>query len=209
MRWDRSRRTLRVTHHVAAAVLSYPDESLMAGLPLLRQATGELPSRLADPLLAVLSFLDTTPLSTVAAHYVDTFDLRRRCCLYLTYYTHGDTRRRGQALLEFRQVYQSVGLLPTGEELPDHLAVVLELSAAGHPSLAVDLLTAHRPGLVLLGEALRRLDSPYAHAINAVLASLPAPRPDELRAAARQLAEQGPPAERVGITVSTMDGQPT
>lgn len=190
---------LRVAHRVASAVLSYPDEHLLAELPELRAASASLPPRLADPLGRALSFVDITPLPLLAAHYVDTFDLRRRCCLYLTYYTHGDTRRRGQALLEFRQVFQSVGLVPTDVELPDHLAVVLELSAAGFPSLAAKLLVTHRSGLELLADAVRRLGSPYAHAVDAVLASLPPAVPAALRAA-RRLAAQGPPAERVGLS---------
>jgi nitrate reductase delta subunit len=35
----------------------------------------------------------------VAQHYVQTFDLRRRCALYLTYYRYGDTRKRGMAMI--------------------------------------------------------------------------------------------------------------
>lgn len=43
-----------------------------------------------------------TPLPELAAHYGATFDLKRRCCPYLTYYTYGDTRKRGMALLRFK-----------------------------------------------------------------------------------------------------------
>ena len=43
------------------------------------------------------------------ADYVETFDLRRRCCLYLTYFTHGDTRKRGMALLQFKHLYGRAG----------------------------------------------------------------------------------------------------
>lgn len=167
-------------------------------LPSLRAATATLPDRFGGPLGLTLSYLDSNELSTVAAHYVSTFDLRRKCCLYLTYYTHGDTRRRGQALLRFRQLYRAVGLQVTDEELPDHLAVVLEFSAAGYTDSAVELLVAHRPGLELLWDALNRLGSPYAHAVDAVRASLPARGPADVRAA-QQLAEEGPPVEQVGL----------
>lgn len=191
-------RTLRLAHAVASAVLSYPDEAMLATLPSLRAATATLPDRLGEPLDATLSYLDAAEPATVAAHYVETFDLRRRCCLYLTYYTHGDTRRRGLALLRFRQVYRAAGLRVTDEELPDHLAIVLEFSAAGHTQQAVELLVAHRPGLELLWQALHALGTPYAHAVVAVRATLPAPGPTDVRAT-RLLAEQGPPTEQVGV----------
>jgi nitrate reductase molybdenum cofactor assembly chaperone NarJ/NarW len=38
-----------------------------------------------------LGWLRATPPNQVARHYVQTFDLRRGCSLYLTYYRYGDT----------------------------------------------------------------------------------------------------------------------
>ncbi len=50
---------------------------------------------------------------------METFDLRRRCALYLTYYRYGDTRKRGMAMLAFKAAYRAAGLEPTDSELPD------------------------------------------------------------------------------------------
>ncbi len=177
----------RAVLKAASIVLSYPEPSTVEQLQ---------PFKGAFPVLE--DYLEGTPLAAVATHYVETFDLRRKCCLYLTYYTHGDTRRRGLALLRFRQAYQRAGLALTAEELPDHLAVVLEFAAAGHTAAATELLVAHRAGLELLWQALDELGSPYAHAVAAVRATLPPPGPADL-AAARALAQEGPPAELVGI----------
>jgi nitrate reductase molybdenum cofactor assembly chaperone NarJ/NarW len=191
-------RPTRLAHHIASVVLSYPDETTAKALPRLRAATGDLPARWAQPLHRILDHLRDAPLPAAAAHYVETFDLRRRCCLYLTYYTHGDTRRRGFALLRFRQAYQAAGLENTADELPDHLAVVLEFSALGHTREAVELLAGHRAGLDLLWRALDGLGSPYASAIAAVRMTLPAPAPGD-EEAARLLAAEGPPTEQVGL----------
>jgi nitrate reductase molybdenum cofactor assembly chaperone NarJ/NarW len=190
-------RNTRLAHLIASAVLSYPDKSTLDTLPELRAVCAMLPAVFGEPLGRTLSYLDTAGAEAAAAHYVETFDLRRRCCLYLTYYTHGDTRGRGSALLRFRQAYLAAGMRITSEELPDHLAVVLEFSAAGQVEEAMALLVAHRAGLELLWRALIELDSPYAHAVGAVRASLPPPGPDDL-AAAGLLAAAGPPSERVG-----------
>ncbi|WP_117211230.1 nitrate reductase molybdenum cofactor assembly chaperone [Allorhizocola rhizosphaerae] len=172
----------RVLHKAASIALSYPESRAVLW--------GVLPE--------FESYLERTPLSVAQAHYVETFDMRKRCCLYLTYYTHGDTRRRGVALLKFRQAYQRAGLVVTDEELPDHLAVVLEFSAAGNYDAAMELLVAHRAGLELLWQALDGLGSPYASVVGAVRAALPRPGPADL-AAARALAQEGPPVEMVGI----------
>src|SRR6266511_1047506 len=71
----------------------------------------------------------STPLPELAADYVATFDHRKRCCLFLTYYAHGDTRKRGMSLLSLKQTYAAAGLRLVDDELPDHLAVVLEYAA--------------------------------------------------------------------------------
>lgn len=194
-----------LAHLVASTVLSYPDEELRAKLPALARAAATLPRPTGEPLRRVIGYLDGVEPAEAAAHYVDTFDLRRRCCLYLTYYTHGDTRRRGEALLRFAHAYRAAGLELAEAELPDHLAVVLEFSAAGHAREATELLVEHRAGLELLWRALDQIGSPYADAVAAVRVTLPAAGSADL-AAARRLAEQGPPAEQVGLAPPAVPG---
>ena len=76
-----------------------------------------------------LDHLESTPLPELQADYVETFDTRRRCNLFLTYFAHGDTRKRGMALLRFKQTYLAAGFELDDAELPDHLCVVLEFAA--------------------------------------------------------------------------------
>ena len=182
----------------ASLVLGYPDEELLGRLPLLRAAVAPLPARPAGPLGRFLDHLETTPLERLQAAYVETFDLRRRCCLYLTYFTHGDTRRRGMALLQFKHLYTRAGMTLTDEELPDHLAVVLEFTALGDPARGERLLCEYRPGLELIRLSLEERGSPYAWVLQAVCATLPAVEAVD-REAVMRLAQQGPPAEDVGL----------
>ena len=65
-----------------------------------------MPDDVGRPLRRYVDHLESTPLPQLAADYVETFDHRRRCCLFLTYFAHGDTRKRGVALLKFKQTYQ-------------------------------------------------------------------------------------------------------
>lgn len=187
-----------VAYQVAGRVLDYPDERLMASLPMLRAVLADVPEPYDAPLGRLLDHLGAVPLQTLAADYVATFDLRRRCCLYLTYYAYGDTRKRGIALLSFKQAYRQANLELSTVELPDHLCVVLEFAATADLSAGRQLLLDHRAGLELLRLALRDCDSPYADALTAVTSTLPALQGDERQAVAR-LAAEGPPGEDVGL----------
>lgn len=189
--------THAATWQIASVLLGYPDEDLHAALPLLTDEVSRLPARTGDPLAGFLAHARSTSPLQLAEHFVETFDHRRRCCLYLTYYAHGDTRKRGMALLEFKSAYRRVGLELGPDELPDHLAVVLEYAAAD-PIGGRQLLLDHRAGIELLRLALEDATSPYADVLRAVVATLPALAGDE-RAAVHRLAVQGPPTEEVGL----------
>jgi len=181
----------------ASLLLRYPDASVLAALPLVRAVLAELPASLAQPLSEVERYRSGTDPTRLAAEYVEVFDLRRRSCLHLTYYTAGDTRRRGEALVEFAAVYQASGFAVDGGELPDYLPAVLDLAAyAGDPAWA--LLRRQRVGLDLLAQALDADGSVYRHAVEAVRRMLPASTPTYL-AASVALARSGPPREEVGL----------
>lgn len=189
---------LATARQVASLLLGYPDEELLGRLPLLRAATAPLPAHLAGPLGRFLDHLETTPLPELQADYVETFDLRRRCSLFLTYYAHGDTRKRGMALLQFKHLYGRAGMHLADGELPDHLAVVLEFAAVGDAHRGERLLTEHRAGLELMRLALEDRSSPWAAVLQAVSATLP-PVEAADRAAIARLAQEGPPTEEVGM----------
>ncbi|GHE31874.1 nitrate reductase molybdenum cofactor assembly chaperone [Streptomyces griseoaurantiacus] len=186
---------------VQSLLLGYPDEDFAGHLALARRVAPALPAPVRDPLLAFTGHAERTPADDLAVAYVATFDHRKRCCPYLTYYAHGDTRKRGIALLRLKQAYGAAGLRPVEDELPDHLAVVLEFAGLD-PSAGHRLLTEHRAGLELLRLALRAEDSPWAHLLQSVSATLPPLKGDEEEAVAR-LAAEGPPGEQVGLAPYT------
>lgn len=196
----------RTVHMVASVLLGYPDDALWQARPILAEAVDTLPKGTArDRLRAFLDHMDATSPPQLAAHYVAMFDLQRRCCPYLTYYTYGDTRKRGAALLHFKHTVRAAGFDLADGELPDHLSVVCELSARGAYEQAMRLLRDHRAGLELLRQALEGQESAYAHVVAAVQATLPPPGPRDRQAALR-LAAQGPPVEEVGLEPFTVTG---
>ena len=197
-----SARDVAVVRQVAGLVLQYPDDALRRDLPVLRTAVGGLPTPVGGPLAGLIDHLARTPPDVLAADYVATFDLSRRHALHLTYFTHGDTRKRGLALLRIKQTYRRFGFVldDTGEgtELPDHLSVVLEFAATVDADAGTRLLQEHRAGLELLGLSLSEAGSPYAAAVAAVSATLP-PLRGSVREAVARLAAEGPPGEEVGL----------
>ncbi len=187
-----------VARLAASWLLWYPDTELVQRLPQMNAAVASLSADLRDPLVAFLDHLDGTPLIEVQRHYVAMFDMKRRACPYLTYWTDGDTRNRGAAILRFKQAYLDIGFDAGDKELADHLAVVLEFAALGDRLTGDALLAEHAGPIRLLREALADMDSAYVHVVDAVIATLPMITPS-VRERMAQLAAGGPPVEQVGL----------
>jgi nitrate reductase delta subunit len=187
-----------IVHRVAGLLLDYPDQPLLDRLEDLRAAVADVPEPAGPALRGLLDHLGDTPLGKLQVAYVETFDLRRKACLYLTYYGYGDTRQRGVALLSFKRTYRAADLLLSDEELPDHLCVLLEFTATEDAEAGMKLMLEHRAGLEILRLALLDSASPYAGALVAVCSTLPALAGEDREAVAK-LAAQGPPDESVGL----------
>jgi nitrate reductase delta subunit len=195
----RHRAGVATTYKLCSLLLSYPDQELLDARRRLISVVLELPSTPARTALARFSswWADELPIA-IQQHYVQTFDLDKRCGLYLTYYGEGDRRERGLALLRLKRLYRAAGLPLEGSELPDYLPVMLEFAAAapiGHGQL---VLREHRAALELVRVSLRERGTPYADVLDAVCHTL-----GEISAADRaravRLAASGPPQELVGL----------
>ena len=189
------RADVRVVRQAAALCLAYPDPELVALAPVLRRALAEQGVRTFD---AFLDRLESTPLQELEQHYVAVFDLARKHALYLSYWTDGDTRRRGEVLADFKAAYRRSGfVVDTRGELPDYLPMVLEFAALADPEAGEALLRGYRASLEMLRIGLREEGTPYADVVTAVCATLPGPSPKDR--AAVQAMVTGPPTETVGL----------
>ena len=185
------------TFKLASVLLQYPTQAIFDGLGAIEEHVAAVPSKPSrEGLGRFVAWLRFTDPNDVAEQYVRTFDLRRRCALYLTYPRYGDTRKRGMAMLVFKTAYRDAGFVPTDDELPDYLPMVLDFAALS--PRGEKLLHGHRADLELLHRALTQANSPYAHVVAAVRDQLPGLGRREL-AQVKAAWETGPPEEEVGL----------
>jgi nitrate reductase molybdenum cofactor assembly chaperone NarJ/NarW len=198
-RAERRRAERATVYKLCSLGLQYPDEELLAARGDLAAAASELHRGPAAGALARFFawFEAATPLQ-LAQHYVQTFDLHKRSALYLTFYSLGDRRDRGLALVRLKKLYRAAGLPLEGSELPDYLPVMLEFAAAAAPEQGDLLLAQHRPALELVRLALHDQETPYAHVLDAACAQLGGLSARD-RLSLDRLVAEGPPQELVGL----------
>lgn len=188
----------QVTFLAAAWCLSYPDEELVGRVPLMRAALGEFAGA-TRPFAVVLDQLEGTDLTELQGQYVQEFDLGKRHALHLSYWTDGDTRRRGEVLGAFKKVYRGQDtLVDTRGELPDFLPMVLEFAATVDMEAGKELLQAYRPSLELIKFGLLRDKLPHSDIVAAICNTLPGASPADEQAV-MTMAGYGPPTESVGL----------
>lgn len=193
---DEQRRTV---HMAASILLDYPQPERRAHFSQVADAVANLPEEISREFAA---FFDATSMMSqheIESHFTAIFDQKRKCCPYLTYYSTGDTRRRGMALVGFIEAYRAAGWEVEDGELPDYLPMVLEFSARSDSPIAGQLLTSYREGIEVLRTALESFDSPYSHVVSAVCRSF-GEIDDETRERYLRLVNEGPPTEMVGVT---------
>ncbi len=193
----------RLVWQCASLLLAYPDERHVARLDTVDEMRSHISGSAAAMLGRTAAALRSPNLLQAQADYVETFDMRRRSTMYLTYWTAGDTRNRGGQMHAFAQVYRDSGVEPPKHEAPDHLPVVLEFAATVDPVAGRRLLVDHRVAVDVLRDVLAEKRSPYADAVAAVCATLP-PATDREVQRANQLSSAGPPAEAVGLQPFTL-----
>lgn len=161
------------TFKVLSALLNYPTAEL-------QQATGEmksaleaeklLPSVAQRALLVLLDEIGTGDLYDMQERYVLLFDRTRSLSLYLFEHVHGESRDRGQAMVDLQNLYGEKGLEVGASELPDFVPLFLEFLSTQPRADAYELLGQPVHILAALAERLRKRDSSYEAVFRALVA---------------------------------------
>ena len=160
------------TLKLLAVLLSYPTEELVAALPELARRLGAeaaLRGATQDALAGLLAELKREDLLDLQERYVAQFDTGRSTSLHLFEHVHGDSRDRGQAMVDLNALYGRSGFVLAVNELPDYLPAVLEYLATRPAEEVHDLIEDCAHILRAVGERLIAGGSPYAAVIAALL----------------------------------------
>ena len=161
-------------------LLTYPSGELQAAIPEIREAIAgagtldghgkKLLDRLADD-------IGKSDLFEAQERYVFLFDRTRSLSLHLFEHVHGESRDRGQAMVDLMAMYEAAGYSIAARELPDHLPLFLEFLSTRPANEAVETLAQTTHILAALRERLKKRKSIYANAF-AVLEALARAKPD-------------------------------
>ncbi|MFW5680556.1 MAG: nitrate reductase molybdenum cofactor assembly chaperone [Pseudomonadota bacterium] len=170
------RRTLRAL----SLLLQYPSDELQAHIDDVRDVLRNeraLPPRDLDALEPLLRRIARDDLLDVQSAYTDLFDRSRALALHLFEHVHGESRERGQALVDLGEQYMAAGIFLDDRELPDYAPVFVEYASCLPPREAREVLGEPAAVFTALAERLEERGSDYAAVFRALLAAAHA-RPD-------------------------------
>jgi nitrate reductase delta subunit len=155
-----------------SALLSYPTAEMRQALPeiadVIRGSVLVAPRERAA-LLALIEEIGSDDLLSAQEHYVDLFDRGRALSLHLFEHLHGESRDRGSAMVELKQLYAAAGFELTARELPDYLPVVLEYLSCRDTAETREMLADCADILRTIARALIARRSRYAAVLQALI----------------------------------------
>jgi nitrate reductase delta subunit len=178
---------------VLSALLSYPSGDLVMATGELRGALARadgLPRVTVKVLQDLVDELEQRDLYELQERYVALFDRGRQLSLHLFEHVHGESRDRGQAMVDLVDAYRSHGFELAARELPDYLPLFLEFLAQIPERDAGEYLAGAMPVIALLGERLTARESIYAGIFSALISI--GGKPADAARIRHRVAEEGP-----------------
>lgn len=164
------------TYKLISVLLSYPEDEIRDSLPeivpLLRQEA-ILSEREISGIKEFISFFSSMDMIEWQEHYVQLFDTSRHVSLYLFEHVHGDSKDRGQAMVDLLDLYKANGFNLGVSELPDYLPVFLEFISMLSEEKAAEMLGETTHILSIIHAGLKGSDNPYQHILAAILYLVP------------------------------------
>ncbi len=197
------------TFKVLSALLSYPTAQLQEAMPELTAAIGRealLAPAVCRQLERLINDIATGDLYDLQERYVLLFERTRSLSLHLFEHVHGESRDRGQAMIDLKSLYENGGLEIEAAELPDFLPLFLEFLSTLPRAEAYELLGQPAHIFAALAERLHKRQSDY-EAVFRALTSLAAAKPKAEDVSAL-LAEPDPDATDLAALDAAWEDQP-
>jgi nitrate reductase delta subunit len=171
------------TYRILSLLLTYPNEEIYNFLPQVNSSLREENFLNSDSITSIDAFVDffaQKPLAFWQEFYVQLFDYSKSASLYLFEHVHGDSKDRGQAMVDLIDLYKENGLQINQPELPDYLPVFLEFLALQTQSKAEDYLSEVIDIIGFIHRKLEEKDNPYKYLLSAAI-QLSKRKPTEAR----------------------------
>jgi nitrate reductase delta subunit len=160
------------TYRILSLLLTYPNEEIYNFLPQVNSSLREEKLLNSDSVTSIDAFVDfftQKPLAFWQEFYVQLFDYSKSASLYLFEHVHGDSKDRGQAMVDLIDLYKENGLQINQPELPDYLPVFLEFLALQTQSKAEDYLSEVIDIVGFIHRKLEEKDNPYKYLLSAAI----------------------------------------
>lgn len=161
------------TYKILSLLLDYPTDELKANLPNIMPLVVEenhLSQAKQQSMQQFISYAQPLSLPEWQKHYVQLFDFTSHNSLYLFDQVYGDSRERGQAMVDLTEMYAKSGFKPSSNELPDYLPLFLEyLSLLSNKEEVEKLLGEVSHIIQHMKEALQKKEATYYHLLEVLL----------------------------------------
>jgi nitrate reductase delta subunit len=169
-----------------SALLTYPTAELQGAAPDIGLVLAQdcfVPGDVWRQLSKLTTELATNDLYDLQERYVLLFDRTRSLSLHLFEHVHGESRDRGQAMIDLKTQYEQAGLMMSAAELPDFLPLFLEYLSTQPVAEACAALGQPAHIFAALAERLRKRRSSYEAVFRALIALAEAkPRQEDVSA---------------------------
>lgn len=155
-----------------ARLLDYPSAELLANLDAVTAAltASRVPAARRAAVTPLLERFARSDLLDLQETYVETFDRGRRTSLNLFEHVHGDSRDRGQAMVDLLAMYRDAGVELATDQLPDYLPAFLEYASLLEPKQAREQLREVTHLVRPIGSVLAARGADYAALFDVLLA---------------------------------------
>ena len=161
-----------ISFNALGALLDYPTAELQAAADEIEQALSEeraIPSAELDAVRALIDRLRRSDIMDLQEYWIGLFDRSKRLALHLYEHSHGESRDRGQAMVNLALTYRMNGFELNAAEMPDYLPLFLEFLSVIPEVHARRYLTDALEIIEALRIRLEERDSPYAALVAALV----------------------------------------
>jgi nitrate reductase molybdenum cofactor assembly chaperone NarJ/NarW len=161
-----------ISFKALGALLDYPTPELKTAADEIEQALAEeraIPAAELDGVRALIERLRRGDIMDLQEYWIGLFDRSKRLALHLYEHSYGESRDRGQAMVNLALTYRMNGFELNAAEMPDYLPLFLEFLSVIPEAHARRYLTDAVEIIEALRIRLEERDSTYAALLGALV----------------------------------------